>query len=173
MEFNIKTPETWIKLEEEKYPYLGIVSDEDIKCINAFIQKINEIDYNIISFYHYVNFGTELLTELDNKLQEINEINELIDGKPSDEGYEDTSLVHNIYHGFTDKYGGKLYININKVAAGEKFVYTFQIFSEAKQGLVCAQATIRDINEGSALKSALDMPYIKDIVKCLFKLKEQ
>ena len=141
--------------------------------MSAFAEQINENDYNLISFYDYSKLGPDFLTELDGELQRINETNELIDGNPTDEGYEDTSLMSNIYHGFTTKYGGTLYIDINKIPVQGTYVYTFQIFTETKTGLVCAQSTIRELDEKNVLKSALDMPHIKDIIKCLFKLKEQ
>lgn len=173
MSFEIKVPNDWKKIAENKYEILGISDTEDIKCLGAYVVG-GENDGNIISFMNYIDFNVDFLNELDKRLVDINETNALIDGDPSDKDYEDTSLLSNVFHGFTDKYGGNLYININKIPVAEKvYAYTFQIFVEVNNGLVCAQATLRDLDEQNALKSAIEKTYVKDAVKLLFKLKEQ
>ena len=171
MSFEIKVPQSWKKITEDKYAILGLSDTEDIKCLGAYVVG-NDANANVISFLNYVGYDVNFLNELDKKLIEVNEINELVDGKPEDEGYQDTSLLSNIFHGFTDKYGGNLYININKIPVTENvYAYSFQIFVETKNGLVCAQASVRELDEKNVLKSVIEIDYIKETIKTLFKLK--
>lgn len=171
MNFNIEVPKDWKKIAEDKNKLLGIESTQDIINVGAYVVG-EEHNANIISFLNYQGYDIEFLKELDKHLVKINEINELINGNPNEKGYEDTSLISNIFHGFTDKYGGNLYININKMPVTEsKHGYSFQIFVEVKNGLMCAQASVRELDEKNALKSAIAIDYIKEIIKILFKLK--
>lgn len=169
MDFNIKVPQDWKPVAKERYNLLGINDEGDIKCLGAYIVG-EENSANIISFLNYEGFDINFLHQLDAQLMQVNEINELIDGNPDEEGYEDTALMRNVFHGFTDKYGGNLYININKVPVSEtEYGYSFQMFVEVANGLMCAQASVRELDETNVFKSAVEIDYIKELIKILFK----
>lgn len=169
MDFNIKVPQDWKPVAKERYGLLGLKDEGDIKCLGAYVVG-EEQSANLISFLNYEGYGLDFLHQLDAQLLHINEMNDLIDGDPNAEGYEDTSMLKNIFHGFTDKYGGNMYININKVPVTEtEYGYSFQMFVEVANGLMCAQATVRELDEANAFKTAVEVDYVKEMVKILFK----
>lgn len=158
-------PQEWKKMAKENYGLLGIHESNSVSCLGAYV-----VEENLVSFIKYFGLEKKYLVELDKALVEVNDVNNLIDGNPNDEGYTDTSILTNLSHGFTEKDGVGMYININKVLVGEnKYSYAFQIFVEAKDGLVSAQASIKDLDEKDALNSALKLDYIKRTIKILFQ----
>ena len=161
-------PNTWKKITEENYKLLGIQNSKDSSCLGAYVIDTE----NLVSFIKFFGVNKRYLLELDKNLSDINSINNLIDGDPKKPGYTNTSILENLSHGFTEKDGSTMYININKVLVGEnKYTYSFQIFVEANDGLVCAQTSIKELNEADALNSALKFEYVKRIVKILFQLR--
>lgn len=171
MSYNFEIPNNWSEISEDKYPSLGIINTENIICLGSFIAK-NENSSNIVTFINYIGFGKEFLITLDSAFQSINEINDLVDGNSSEQDYTDTSIISNLYHSFTEIDGNEFYVNINRIRVNEnQYNYSFQVFVEAVNGLLCAQATIHNIDERNALESALQIQCIDETINVLFNLK--
>ena len=153
MNENFKIKQNWTEIGENKYDLLGLQGTENIVCLSSYVVK-HEADANIISFINYIGYNEDFLNELDKSLQEMNEINDIIDGNKNDKDYQNSSLINNIYHGFTTINNIDLYINVNQVLVTEgKYGYSFQVFTKAKNGLLCAQATIKELNKENILES--------------------
>ena len=86
---NINVPQEWRKIDPKNYKKLGIVNNEKISCIGSYVYKDGEIPC-LISYFDYSKNDENFLDELDNYYDEIEEMNELIDGDPSEEDYEST-----------------------------------------------------------------------------------
>ena len=169
MNNNIEIPSGWSEISEDKYSVLGIVNTENIVCLGSFIAN----ESNIVSFINYIGFDRNFLFTLDSAFQSINETNALIDGNPSDKNYTDSSIISNLYHSFTEIDGNEFYVNINRIRASEnQYNYSFQIFVEAVNGILCAQATIQNIDEINVLESALQIQCIDETINLLFNLKD-
>ena len=172
MSYNFEIPNNWKELTEDKFKILGLESSENIVCLASFLVG-NEEDSNIISFINYIEFDKSFLIELDKCIEKINELNELVDGKSEDKDYEDTSVIFNIFHGFNQTENCEFYISINRIKVSEaNYKYSFQIFCEAKTGILCAQTTLTSLDENNAIESALTTNFVNDAVKILLNLKE-
>ena len=163
-------PAEWKKVHENNYSLLNIQSTDAIKCLGAFV--IGEGgDANVVSFMNYMGYTREFLTILDKTFDSFNEENELVDGDPSDKEYFSTSLVHNLFHGFSQFMGKLVYLNINSVAVASGVKgYSFQVFVENDGGLYCVQSSLRDIDEKNIVESALSQEFVQKMIDMLLKL---
>ena len=118
-----------------------------------------------------MGYTREFLTILDKTFDSFNEENELVDGDPSDKEYFSTSLVHNLFHGFSQFMGKLVYLNINSVAVASGVKgYSFQVFVENDGGLYCVQSSLRDIDENNIVESALRQEFVQKMIDMLLKL---
>ena len=171
MGYNFEIPSKWKELSEDKYKILGFESIDDIVCLASFIAH-EENENCLVSYISYTNYKREFLVELDKSIANINELNELIDGNPEDEKFENTSVILNIFHGFNQTENGEFYISINKIKVNKnEHKYTFQIFTEAKNGILCVQITLSNIDENNAVESSLSTNVVSEAVKILLSLK--
>ena len=163
----INSPSDWIMINETDYPSLGIINDNDLKCLSAYAVN-NEGLLSLVCFYDFSDYGIEYLNDLDKSLVDINKTNELIDGEESSNSHEETYAMKNIFHGYSNDYNKVVYININKVFVQEdQYGYTIQTFVEQKKGLLCAQCSVHKLDESDPLKSAFEIKFIKDAISCI------
>ena len=170
MELEKIVPAEWKKVHEKNYALLNIQSTDSIKCLGAFV--IGEGgDANVVSFMNYVGYTREFLSVLDKTFESFNEENELVDGDPSDKDYFSTSLIHNLFHGFSNFMGKLVYVNINSVAVASGVKgYSFQVFIETNGGLHCVQSSLRDLDEKNIVESALSQEFVQKMIDILLKL---
>ena len=162
-------PKTWNKIEEKDYASLGIMSGSDVGCLGAYIVNDKEEKY-VVVFNDYSKFDAEFLKYLDEQLKFINEANKMLDGDPSEKGYEDNALVKNIYHGYINKDKGLFYLNVNKILVGKnKYSYAFQMFTQGKNGIFSVQSNIKDLDEKNIETTIDDIPHIKSAIVSLIK----
>ena len=114
MEKELAVPAHWKKIDEKDYKMLGIVNSTHIGCPGAFSIKEENNSY-IVVYNDYSKHNLDFIKYLDKQLDELNKLNEDIDGDPSSRDYEDTSTVKNLYHGYINKERGMFYLNVNKV----------------------------------------------------------
>jgi len=171
MSYNFEIPKNWKELTDDKYKLLGLQGTEDIVCLAAFISH-EETEENLVSYISYTNYDRNFLVELDKNIAKINELNELVDGNLKDEDYDNTAVIHNVFHGFNETENGEFYISINRIKVNEnEYKYTFQIFTEAKNGILCTQITLSNLDEDNAVESAFSTNVISESVKILLSLK--
>ena len=160
----------WKKVHEQNYAMLNIQSTDSIKCLGAYIVGEGG-DSNVVSFMKYVGYTKEFLAILDKTFDNFNAENELVDGDPEDKDYYSTSMVHNLFHGFSKFMGKVVYMNINRVAVASGVTgYSFQVFVETEGGLYCVQSSLRDLDEKNIVDSVLRQEFIQEIIGILLKL---
>ncbi len=160
----------WKKVPEQNYALLNIQSTDQIKCLSAYVVGEGG-DANVVSFLKYVGYTKEFLAILDKTFDNFNEENELVDGDPSEKDYYSTSLVHNLFHGFSKFMGRVVYMNINRVAVASGVNgYSFQVFVETDGGLYCVQSSLRELDEKNVVDSVLRQEFIQEIIGILLKL---
>lgn len=170
MELEKIIPNGWKKVHEKNYALLNVQSTDSIKCLGAFIVG-DDGDANVVSFLKYVGYTREFLAILDQTFENFNEENELVDGDPSDKDYFSTSLVNNLFHGFSKFLGKVVYVNINKVAVASGVNgYSFQVFVETEGGLNCVQTSLRALDEKNVVESALSQEFVQQLIDILLKL---
>lgn len=169
MEYNIDVPSDWTKISEEDCKKYGIMNDEQIRCVGAYLCGEQEESYLIV-FDDYSKNGEEFLYEIDKKLAKLDEMNKLVDGDPKAEGFEDTSLLRTIFHGFINKDKGTFYLNVNKMPFDNKYIYTFQMFAKGENGIFGAQSSMNKIDENDVAQSVQTIPHIKETIKVLISL---
>lgn len=173
MEYNIVVPSDWKKISDEDCKKLGIINDQQIACVGAYVYGQQEESYLIV-FDDYSKNGEDFLYEIDKKLTKLDEMNKLVDGDPKDEGFEDTSMLRTIFHGFINKDRGTFYLNVNKMPFGEnKYIYTFQMFAKGNNGIFGVQSSMNEIDENDVAKSVQTIPHIKEAIKILITLSNK
>ena len=169
MEKELAVPAHWKKIDEKDYKMLGIVNSTHIGCPGAFSIKEENNSY-IVVYNDYSKHNLDFIKYLDKQLDELNKLNEDIDGDPSSRDYEDTSTVKNLYHGYINKERGMFYLNVNKVLLDNKFSYAFQMFTQGKNGIYSVQSNINELDELNIEKTIDDIPHIKSAIIALIKL---
>lgn len=167
--FNV-VPKDWRLVAKENYALLNIQDTDTIKCLGAFIVGKGG-DANVVSFMKYVGYNREFLAVLDKTFEKFNEENRLVDGDPDDDDFYSTSLVHNLFHGFSKFMGRVVYVNINKVAVASGVNgYSFQVFVETAGGLNCVQTSLQKLDDKNIVESALSQGFVQQLIDILLKL---
>ena len=68
MEYNIVVPKDWTKISEEDCKKYGIMNDEQIRCVGAYLCGEQEESYLIV-FDDYSKNGEEFCTRLIKNLK--------------------------------------------------------------------------------------------------------
>ena len=165
MEFNLSVPENWVLIDRDDYANLGIEEDEDIKCLSAYTVNSDE-NMSVICFFDFEDYDLEFLSDYDETLDEMNDINDEDDLEADD----NVPTVKNVYHGYLDDYDKVVYININKIQIQDDLcVYSIQIFVEREdddeEGLLCVQCSINNLDENDPLNSLLNLAFVKDAIE--------
>ena len=165
-------PSNWKEVHKDNYKLLNIQSSENIECLGSYIVK-KEGDESIVSFLNYIGFGKEFLILLDKTYENIIETDEIIDGKPENKNYENSSISNNLYHGFSEYMQKMVYMVINRVfATSNDYAYFVQMFIEVENGLNCVQSTIKFIDEDNIIDSVLNHKNIQQILDIFIKISK-
>ena len=135
----------WKRLDDsqnKEYEEKGIPS---MHCTKVFTTK-SDSNTKII-FYEYSKASKEQFAQLENAFDEINRHNELIDGKPSDKDYDDTSILSCIYYTRFEIGKTKALINITRVYVDDNtHDYVCQIHFIENNILQSVQYTMKRID---------------------------
>ena len=166
---NINVPQGWRKIDPKNYKKLGIVNNEKISCIGSYMYKDGEIPC-LISYFDYSKNDESFLDELDKYYDEIEEMNELIDGDPSEEDYESTAILRSLFHGYIDDTKKIVYVNINKVLVDKGYRYMFQMFNKGNKGLYCVELNLNDVDDNNIINKMKKTKHVVEAVEILSKL---
>ena len=159
-------PKEWKKINEKSYDKIGIVNNSLVKCIASYaVNDGNKM--SVINFYDYSKYNEDFLIQLNKYYDEINEMNEIIDGDPSEEGYECTAILSSLYHGYINESRGMYYLNISKILIENGYCYDIQLFTKGNKGIYCFEISVERLDEKNIVKSVSDLPYFKTAVNCL------
>ena len=155
MDINLNTPNDWILINKEDYDNLGIIDDNDSKCISAYAVN-NEGFLSLVCYYDFSEYSTDYIDDFEKSLSETNDF---------DDENEEPIAFNSIFHGYLDEYSKVVYMNINKIPSIDgNNGYTIQIFVEKEQGLIYIHCTVTNLNENNPLKSALELDFVKEAI---------
>ena len=160
-------PSEWKKIDESNYDRIGLVDNKFIKCIASY--AINDNDkISVLNFFDYSKCEEDFLEELGRYYDEINEMNEIIDGDPSDEDYECTAILSSLYHGYINESRGLYYLSICKALVDENvYSYDVQLFNKGNKGFYCFEISVASLDESDLIESVGTLPYFKNALSCL------
>ena len=163
----INIPDDWKKIDESNYDRIGIINNKFIKCVASY--SISDGDkVSVINFFDYSNCDEDFLDELGRYYDEINEMNEIIDGDPNDEDYECTAILSSLYHGYINETRGLYYLSISKALIDENsYSYDVQLFNKGSKGFYCFEISVQNLDEKDIVKSVRSLPYFKNAISCL------
>ena len=166
---NVTLPKSWKKINSKVYDQIGVVSDDSVKCIGSYaIREKGKII--AINFYDYTKHKTDFLKDLDIYYDQIDELNELIDGNPFDEGYESTSVLTTLYHDYVSIANRKYYLSICKVLADRNYVYDIQCFAKGKSGIYSFDVSLETLDEKNLIQSVKDVEHVRTAIRYLHKV---
>lgn len=163
---SIVAPESWKKIDPKNYKKLGIANNEDVICIGSYLSN-EETEPTLINFYDYSKNDAKFLDELHKYYDEIEEMNELIDGNPDDEDYESTAIVRSLYHGYINDSKNIIYVNFNKVLVPKGYKYILQLFNKGSNGMYCLEMNLHDVNEHDVLSNIKKSKNAADAIRVL------
>lgn len=162
----INIPSEWKKIDESNYDKIGIVNNKFVKCVASYGVQDGEV-VSVINFFDYSAHDEEFLDELGRYYDEINEMNEIIDGDPSDEDYECTAILSSLYHGYINESRGLYYLSICKALVEDGYSYDIQLFNKGNNGIYCFEISVPSLDEKDIIKSVSEIPYFKNAISCL------
>ena len=162
---SVNVPEKWKKISPKNYNSLGLIDNDLVSCVASYFVEGEKP--NIINFYDYSKHNEEFLVELDKYYDEIEEINELIDGDPDDEDYESTATIRSLYHGFLNDTKNTTYLNISKVLVNDGYSCVLQLFLKGNNGIYCMEMNLYDVNEKTIVKDIKKNQIVLEAIQVL------
>ena len=166
---NLLLPKSWKKVNSKVYDQIGVVNDDFIKCLGSYVVK-EKGKIIAINFYDYTKHKADFLDELDVYYDQIDELNELIDGNPLDNDYESTAILTTLYHDYIKIANRKYYLSVCKVFADTQYVYDIQVFIKGKHGIYSLDVSLENLDEQNIIDSVQEIEHVRTAIRYLHKI---
>lgn len=166
---SIVVPTGWKKIDPKNYKKLGITNNEKVECLGSYLSSETEKP-TLINFYDYSSNDENFLETLNDYYDEIEEMNELIDGDPNDEDYESTAITRSLFHGYVEDPKSVLYLNISKVLVTNGYEYMLQLFNKGNNGMYCLEMNLHNVDENNVVKGMKKSKTVHEAIQILSNL---
>ena len=165
----IEVPTGWRKIDPRNYKKLGIASNDKVICLGSYLSNSEEKP-TLINFYDYSKNDESFLETLNDYYDEVEEMNELIDGDPNDEDYESTAITRSLFHGYIEGEKNLLYLNINKVLVQKGYEYMLQLFNKGNNGMFCLEMNLHNVDENNVVSGMRKSNTVNQAIEVLANL---
>lgn len=152
----INVPQSWRKLSESQYQAYAVLNNELMHCEGAYLKQNNGLN-QVITFYNYGMAEIDSLEKIKYNFLKNEEENELIDGSPEDDDFEDTSLSSLLWWQELELDGKDAFAHISRVISGENsYTYVFQLYFILATNIYSVQSKLYDFDPSMSIEEYVD-----------------
>ena len=153
---NINVPQSWRKLKDSEYQTYAVLNNELMHCEGAYLKQNDGVN-QVITFYNYGTAEIDSLEKIKYNFLKNEEENELVDGSPADESFEDTSLSSLLWWQELELDDKEAFAHISRVASGENsYTYVFQLYFILGTNIYSVQSKLNDFDPSMSIEEYVD-----------------